>query len=325
MKQDYPAAKMALLCRLFGKTRHAWYDHQWRKADLLLKDELVIQQVRLLREELPRLGTRKLCHLLSPRLAEHGLQIGRDHLFELLAQHQLLIRNRKRNVRTTDANHWMRKYANLTRQLQVNRPEQLWVSDITYIRLIYQFGYLSLITDAYSRKIVGFDFRMDLSAQGCLQALQMALGQRKTPWLALIHHSDRGAQYCCKEYVDLLITHHVAISMTEKGDPYENALAERVNGIIKAEFQLYSSQAGFEQTKQLVTQSIAAYNQLRPHGSCDYLTPLQAHQLTGTLKKRWKSYPKQRPSGPSGTLSPLFETLPGRGRGDGAAAAPPPV
>jgi transposase InsO family protein len=156
-----------------------------------------------------------------------------------------------------------------------------------------QWGYLSLITDAYSRKIMGYCLRMDLSAQGCIDALQMALGKRLYAKQALIHHSDRGSQYCSADYVRILKEHDIAISMTENGDPYENALAERVNGILKTEFNLYSSSGGFEHTCELVKNSVTAYNEHRPHGSCDLLTPAQAHLKQGVLTKRWKQYPKK--------------------------------
>jgi transposase InsO family protein len=136
---------------------------------------------------------------------------------------------------------------------------------------------------------MGFCFRKDLSAKGCIDALQMALSRRQYPQEKLIHHSDRGSQYCSKGYVDLLVTHNVAISMTENGDPYENALAERVNGILKSEFNLYYSQVGFDQTIKKITESIEAYNNLRPHSSCDFLTPQEAHFKTGLLNKRWKN------------------------------------
>ena len=135
-------------------------------------------------------------------------------------------------------------------------------------------------------------FRSDLLALGCLEALQMAYDNRSYGQLPLIHHSDRGCQYCCKEYVDLLNAQHIAVSMTERGDPYENALAERMNGIIKEEFNLYSSQENFENTCQLILKSVAVYNDIRPHGSCDNLTPSQAHKKEGELRKTWKNYSK---------------------------------
>jgi len=293
MKHDYPYISREVLCRLFGKTRHAYYDHQWRHQDQSLKDDIILQLVHKIRNtDLPRLGTRKLLPLLKPELDSHQIHVGRDYLFDLLQEHKLLIRRRKRKVFTTDSRHWMRKYANLTRDLIITRPEQLWVSDITYIRMGNQWGYLSLVTDAYSRKIMGIGFRSDLLALGCIEALQMAYDNRSYGQQPLIHHSDRGCQYCCKEYVDLLNTQHVAISMTERGDPYENALAERMNGIIKSEFNLYSSQDSFENTYQRILKSVAAYNEIRPHGSCDNLTPCQAHKKQGELAKRWKNYPK---------------------------------
>jgi putative transposase len=292
----YPHAGIATLCQLFGKTRHAWYDAQWRGDDQSLKEEIIVQLVMEIRGSLPRIGTRKLLHLLTPMLAAHHLEVGRDSLFELLATHKLLVRSRKRKVVTTDSRHWMRKYSNLTAALTIVRPEQLWVSDITYIRLTNSFAYLSLITDAYSRKIIGYHLSKTLAAEGCIAALKRALAARSYPSHSLIHHSDRGAQYCCKEYVELLVENKMAISMTHNGDPYENALAERVNGIVKGEFNLYSSAVGFEQTCLLVDQSIEAYNELRPHASCDYLTPQQAHLQSGVLTKRWKNYPQQERS-----------------------------
>jgi putative transposase len=294
MKHDYPYISKEVLCRLFGKTRHAYYDHQWRSRDQSLKDDVILQLVHKIRNtSLPRLGTRKLLPLLTPELDSHQIKVGRDYLFDLLQEHKLLIRRRKRKVFTTDSRHWMRKYANLTKDLIITRPEQLWVSDITYIRMGNQWGYLSLVTDAYSRKIMGIGFRSDLLALGCLEALQMAYDNRSYGQHPLIHHSDRGCQYCCKEYVDLLNSQNIAISMTERGDPYENALAERMNGIIKSEFNLYSSQESFENTYERILKSVAAYNEIRPHGSCDNLTPSEAHKKEGELKKRWKNYPKK--------------------------------
>jgi putative transposase len=296
MKQDYPYISKEVLCRLFGKTRHAYYDHQWRQKDYTLKDELVLQIVHKIRSAflLPKLGTRKLFPFITTELASHQIKVGRDYLFALLEEHKLLIRRRKRKVYTTDSKHFMRKYANLTKELVITRPEQLWVSDITFIRMGNQWGYLSLVTDAYSRKIMGFAFRSDLSALGCLEALQKALDNRSYGQHPLIHHSDRGCQYCCKDYVDLLNAHHIGISMTERGDPYENALAERMNGIIKGEFNLYSSQENFEKTYERIAKSIGVYNEIRPHGSIDNLTPVQAHKKEGEIKKRWKNYPKKK-------------------------------
>ena len=239
---------------------------------------------------MPRIGTRKLHFMLQARLASHTISIGRDYLFNLLRDHHLLVRQRKRKAYTTNSRHWMRKYDNLIKTLSIQCPEQLWVSDITYVRMNQQWGYLSLITDAFSRKIMGYSFRTDLSTEGCVDALKMALDSRIYPQQSLIHHSDRGSQYCSSAYTHLLIQHNIAISMTQSGDPYENALAERINGIIKTEFNLNHCPYGFEQTKKKIHQAINTYNSIRPHASCNYLTPEEAHKQKGKLLRKWKNY-----------------------------------
>lgn len=289
MRQDFPQFGIAVLCRLFGKTRHAYYDYLWRKESTLVKEDIILQEVAAIRRDLPRLGTRKLHHVLQGKLVSHKISFGRDYLFDLLSEHKLLVRQRKRKAMTTDSRHWMRKYGNLVKGLVVTRPEQVWVSDITYIRLTNQWGYLSLITDAYSRKIMGYSFRQDLAAEGCIDALKMAINNRLFNG-NVIHHSDRGSQYCSHQYVSLLLKNNMAISMTENGDPYENAIAERVNGIMKTEFSLHFSTLGFESTCEHIAKSIDSYNGIRPHASCDYMTPDQAHLKTEHLKKRWKDY-----------------------------------
>jgi putative transposase len=293
MKQDHPHLSWGHLCGLFGKTRHAYYDHLWRSRNDSLKEEIILQLVYEIRRSLPRLGTRKMLFLLGPQLASHHIEAGRDYLFGLLEAHKLLIRQRRRKVFTTDSRHWMLKYADLVKGMDITQAEQLWVSDMTFIRVQNQWGYLSLITDAFSRKIMGYCFRADMLALGCIAALQMALDTRSYSGRPLIHHSDRGSQYCCKDYVELLDSEAISISMTQSGDPYENALAERMNGILKGEFNLYSSSSSFEQTYGKIHSSIKAYNELRPHGSCDYLTPCQAHEQGKLLKKRWKNYPRK--------------------------------
>lgn len=239
---------------------------------------------------MPRLGTRKLYYLLSETLLKHSINIGRDKLFDLLAEYGLLIRRRKRKrINTTDSNHPFRKYPNLIRELTVLRPNHLWVSDITYISLVDSFCYLSLVTDAYSRKIVGYCLHPNLKKEGPLQALSMAL----EAWTAsetepLLHHSDRGLQYCCTDYIEMLKDKNIGISMTEKGDPYENAIAERVNGILKTEFSLDKDFEHIAAASLATITAVAIYNNQRPHSSCDYLTPEQAHTKVGKLASRWK-------------------------------------
>jgi len=237
---------------------------------------------------MPRIGTRKLHYMLSETLQRHGICIGRNKLFDLLSDHGLLVRRRKRKrVSTTDSNHPFRKYPNMVRELQVLRPNHLWVSDITYLSLTDSFCYLSLVTDAYSRKIVGYCLHPTLKKEGPMQALKMAVADRvyRHP---LIHHSDRGLQYCCGDYTSLLERSGISISMTEKGDPYENAIAERVNGILKSEFELDRDFGSFDIAKTAVDKAIDVYNHQRPHSSCNYLTPAQAHLQQGLLLTKWK-------------------------------------
>jgi len=244
---------------------------------------------------MPRIGTRKLYHMLTETLQKHSISIGRDKLFDLLEEYGLLIRRRKRRrVSTTDSNHPFRKYPNLIREVQVLRPNHLWVSDITYIHLSDGFCYLSLVTDAYSRKIVGYCLYPTLKREGPLQALDMALSSRNNKSEdTLIHHSDRGLQYCCRDYISVLEGSNILISMTEKGDPYENAIAERVNGILKAEFNLDSDFECMELASGAVDNAVAIYNQLRPHASCDYQTPELTHQQQGPIQMRWKKREKE--------------------------------
>ncbi|WP_449436906.1 IS3 family transposase [Pedobacter steynii] len=224
--------------------------------------------------------------------------MGRDQLFELLRFHGLLMRRRKRYTKTTNSHHWLKRYPNLTKHMILSAPEQLWVSDITYIRTLDGFSYLSLITDAYSRKIVGHALHPNLEATGCILALEMAIQNRKreTPFI-LVHHSDRGIQYCSQNYVAILNGDRIAISMTQTGSPYENALAERVNGIIKNEFSPELVYKNHKEAKDNIGMIIRNYNTKRPHASLDYLTPDQAHGISGHLNKRWKQYPYVKKEG----------------------------
>lgn len=227
-------------------------------------------------------------YMLKDDFAAHNISIGRDSFFTLLKKHDLLIRRKKRYAVTTDSNHHFKKWQDLLKGLQIMASEQVWVSDITYLRTTEGFVYLSLITDAYSRKIVGYHLSQHLKAKGCLIALQKAIGSRITT-NALIHHSDRGIQYCCEPYVSLLQQHGINISMTQSGSPYDNAIAERVNGILKTELQLDRTFATYSQAVPVVHQAIDAYNRLRPHMSISNLTPDQAHYSTQNLIKKWKN------------------------------------
>ena len=259
---------------------------------------VVLTLVKEWRTSMPLIGGRKLIFKLSPQLEEHGIKMGRDQLFDLLRFHGLLVRRRRRTVRTTDSHHWLKKYPNLIQDMILTAPEQLWVSDITYIRTLEGFSYLSLITDAYSRKIVGHCLYPTLEAEGCIEALRIALdGRRNDSPFVLVHHSDRGIQYCSSAYIELLTQVNIAISMTQSGSPYENALAERINGIIKGEFFPKRIYQNHREAKKSLTQIIWTYNEQRPHASLDYLTPSQADHVNGDIKKRWKHYSRSKIKG----------------------------
>ena len=250
--------------------------------------ELVLQEVIRHREQQNRIGVRKLHHLTAAFTREHAIVMGRDAMYDLLREHSMLVRRRRRRgPRTTYSAFWKQKHPNLAKDFCPSASNQLWVSDITYIRVKEGFAYLSLVTDAYSRKIVGFHLNGDLKATGPAAALRMAL--RANPDReGLIHHSDRGLQYYSGQYMKL-IGRKIRISMTEKSDPLENAIAERVNGILKQEL-LAKSYPSFTEATRQVAQAVSIYNHLRPHLSIDMLTPAEAHAKTGPLARRWKNY-----------------------------------
>lgn len=223
------------------------------------------------------MGGRKLYQMLQPFLLEHQIKMGRDALFDLLQSNYLLVRRRKRRVFTTQSFHWLRKYSNIVKGLVLSHPNQLWVSDITYWEVGSRFVYISLITDAFSHKIVGYHIADTLAAVETVEALRMALQHLHADHPGLIHHSDRGIQYCSHEYVQMLQDRCIQISMTETGDPRDNAIAERVNGILKEEYLYDYSVTSLPQAKLVLDFVIDLYNEERPHMSCDYKTPSSVH------------------------------------------------
>ena len=232
--------------------------------------------VRAQRMEMPRIGTRKLYFLLSEQFHQQGIVIGRDRLFDFLRNEHMLIRPRKSYTKTTWSKHWLHKHPNLTKDIKPTAPEQLWVSDITYIRTRQQTCYLSLVTDAFSRKIMGYDLSSDLRSEHMVKALKMAVADRVYR-CQLIHHSDRGLQYCSEPYQKTLAASNILCSMTDGYDCYQNALAERINGILKEEF-LFVEADNIEQLQVMVRQSVDIYNSKRPHISLNMRTPNQAHK-----------------------------------------------
>ena len=255
-----------------------------------IEEEMVLMYVRGIRSRQPRIGARKLHSMLGSVFEENGIKMGRDKFFARLKENGLLVKPRRRKKITTDSNHVYRKYPNLIREYVPCGPEQIWASDITYVSTAQGFVYVSLVTDQYSKKIMGHHVHPTLEAKGPLEALKMAIKNRRHHETNLIHHSDRGIQYCCEEYVNLLKRNKIQISMSAPGNPYENAVAERVNGILKNEFYLDSHFTTIKHVSRTLRETVAVYNTARPHASCDYLTPEQAHYQCGKLKKRWKTY-----------------------------------
>jgi putative transposase len=297
MKDSYPHISLVRFCRLLGVTRQAHYQHRWQAQALGIEHELVLQQVHAIRLDHRRLGGRKLHGMLEPFMLEHGIKMGRDALFDLLADHRLLIRRLRTRVITTRSSHWLRKWPNLTRELVLTGVGQLWVSDITYFRTRKEgVVYISLITDAYSRRIVGYHLSKDLEAVSSMQALRMAIAHAGEVPKGLIHHSDRGVQYCSQRYVDLLQKNGITISMTENGDPLENAVAERINGIIKQEYLDLDQVDTAQETIAALDRAVSLYNGGRPHSSINMFTPDQVHFGSLPVKRTWKNYYTKRPT-----------------------------
>ena len=274
------------------------YKKEQREVQLEKEAQVVIGLVEKVREDLPRVSVRKLKVIMQKDLDKNKIKIGRDGMFDLLREFDMLVKSRRFKHYTTNSNHSLPKYPNQIKDVTPNAPNRVWVSDITYIEGSKGFNYLSLITDAYSRKIVGHCLSENYSVKGPIEALKKALQENKVE-RGLIHHSDRGVQYCSKQYTSILKKKKAVISMTENGSPYENAMAERVNGILKTEL-LLKRYEDRQQAVKAVEKAIAVYNDKRPHLSIAMLTPKQAHLQNGELKCLWR----KKCSGISITLTP---------------------
>jgi transposase InsO family protein len=255
-----------------------------------------------------RIGTRKLHYLIKPSLDKMGIRCGRDRLFAILKFEGMLVKKKRNYMRTTNSYHRFYKYPNLIKDIDINRAEQVWASDITYIRTKEGFMYLSLITDVYSKQVVGYQLSDNLKPINCINALKDAIKSRKYPERSLIHHSDRGLQYCCPDYTDILESNHIGISMTTKHDPYENAVAERINGTLKNEFDLVDRLPDQKHAEREVNKTIWVYNNLRPHDSCDKLTPVQAHTKESYKLKKWPMRNKNKQKENKLSLNQLCHT-----------------
>lgn len=271
-----------------GFTPQAYHKHNKKQFLEHFNEGLILHEIDAIRKYQPRCGGRKLFIMLQPFFTQHHIHIGRDKFFHLLKRNKLLVRKTKRNVYTTMSKHHYHRYANLVKDFSPMKAHELWVSDITYIPLKERFAYLFLITDAYSRKIVGYHVSDDMKVSSAAVALKQALAQ-KPPETIVIHHSDRGIQYCSAEYVSLLNEHHAMISMTESGDPLENAIAERVNGILKTEL-ISSSYSDIHAASIHISRCITIYNHRRRHSSLNWQIPAVVHEQKGPQLRRWKNY-----------------------------------
>lgn len=271
-----------MACQFMGISRQAHYQQQSRSVVRSQRAEAVVELVKEQRMRQPRLGTRKLHHLLREPLQRRAMAIGRDAMFDVLRNARMLVPTRRAYHKTTDSHHRLRRHPNLLKagpdQIEVTRSEQLWVADITYLPTSDKFVYLSLVIDAHSRKIVGWHVHASLQTEEVAQAMKMALQGRQTLG-PLVHHSDRGIQYCSTHYQQLHHRHGIRCSMTDGYDCYQNALAERINGILKSEF-LLQRPADLAQARKMVAQSIQIYNQERPHLSLKMQTPDAVHRAS---------------------------------------------
>jgi putative transposase len=274
-------------CTLFGIDRQVYYRKIKRRIIKQDKAQLVVKMVLEIRRQMPRIGSKKLYYMLNQDLKT--LKIGRDKFIDILRANHLLITPKRSYHITTMSHHRFRKYKNQLLDLQINKPEQVWVSDITYIGKRDKPCYLSLITDAYSKKIVGFNVADNLNTESSLVALRFAVKQRKNKEIPLIHHSDRGLQYCANEYQKILNKNEIQPSMTQNSDPYENAVAERINGILKQEFYIDKYNQDLPIMKQIIKETVAIYNEKRPHLSNHMLTPNQMHKQSKLIMKTYKT------------------------------------
>lgn len=268
--------RISRLCERVSMSRQNYYAARRQRQRREMDEELVVELVQEQRRVHPRIGGRKLLFLLQPELAEAGVTLGRDRFFELLRAHGLLVERKRSWPKTTQSRHALPVFRNVVADREPTAPNQVWVSDLTYIRTEQGFLYAAVIMDSFSRKIVGAHIGESLEAQGCIQALEKAMVDLPTHCFP-IHHSDRGCQYCCHEYVERLQARGLSISMTEQHHCYENAQAERVIGILKQEYELDVTFRTKPQATTSFYQAVELYNHRRPHLSLNYEVPAQVH------------------------------------------------
>ena len=292
MKENFKGISLADLCSWFGVSRQAYYQSKNGVEQDLIEQEILLEKINDIRKDHKRLGGRKLFFKLEDFMTEHHIKMGRDAFFDLLRSNNLLVKQRKRYHITTNSNHWMKKYPNLIKDIEPLGSNHVWVSDITYWKTKGGHYYISFITDAYSRKIVGYQVADTMEAIESVAALKMAIKTSKPSADGLIHHSDRGSQYCSSVYVKTLRKSNIEISMTQNGDPLENAIAERVNGIIKGEYLFNYEITSLSKAKEVLKSVVKLYNEDRPHSSIGNAAPSQMHNNDKDLqiKRLWKNY-----------------------------------
>lgn len=267
-----------MMCEVLGYSRDAYYKRLKRRHRQWVKKGVVLKLVKSERQDQPRVGTRKLHRHIEPKLKRAGLSVGRDKLFDILREEELLVKPKRRFSKTTYSRHRYAVAPNLVKNVEITRANQVWVTDITYLRIRDGFAYLFLVTDAYSRKILGYQLSRDLSHYSALLALDDAVtGLGDAKGIQVIHHSDRGCQYCCHDYLHYLDEHGIVSSMTDEAHCYQNAIAERLNGILKDEFNLDALFLTFEQALQAVRKAISVYNFKRFHCSLKLRTPHEVY------------------------------------------------
>ncbi len=267
-----------MMCAVSGISRSAYYKRNRRESVVENREGVVLKLVKGVRKEQPRVGGRKLHKDIGPELKESGIACGRDKLFEILRRKGMLVAKKKRFQKTTYPNHSYAVAPNRFKEMDITKPKEAVVSDITYITLQRGFAYLFLVTDAFSRKILGFHLSKDLSHHSALLALDMALSGIQNP-AGIVHHSDRGVQYCCHEFLKYLSAHGGTASMTDESHCYQNAIAERVNGILKDEFDLDAVYESFVHANEAVRRAVRIYNTKRRHWSLGLKTPQEVHDL----------------------------------------------
>ena len=284
------------LTELLGKSKQGYYKQINRADRVEFQETLILGMIEKKRKLWKKGSGRNLHAALREEFKQHGIKLGRDKFFDLLSRNGLLIKPRRRKTSTTNSYHQYHKYPNLIKDLEIKRVNQVIVTDITYLYLRESdsFAYLYLVTDDFSRKILGFNVSEDLRASSAVKALKIAL-RNMSDIDDCIHHSDRGAQYCSKEYTTILHRKKIKISMTENSDPLENAVAERMNKTVKEEFteEKQISFANFREAKIVMSQIVKFYNDERPHRTLEYYTPSIAYQMNRKLKRKWKNYYKK--------------------------------